>query len=99
MRTPRKIGRAMRDLRLVMPLFGILTASCSPMTASVGTDPPAAETITQALGHVDFCDAAQPIYWSRRDTSETAKAVKEHNAVGAELCGWGKSSSDRKPSP
>lgn len=37
-----------------------------------------------------FCDAALPILWSARDSDETIKQVKEHNAVGAALCGWGK---------
>jgi hypothetical protein len=76
-------------LRQVMPLLAILTASCSPMTGFGGTDRSATETSTEVLGHVDFCDAARPIYWSRHDTLGTAKAVKEHNAVGAELCNWG----------
>jgi len=36
-----------------------------------------------------FCDAARPIYWSRKDTLKTIEQIKEHNAVGR-LCGWGK---------
>lgn len=34
-----------------------------------------------------FCDIARPIYWSRKDTLETVKQVKAHNAVG-KICGW-----------
>lgn len=37
-----------------------------------------------------FCQAAQPIRWSARDTDKTIEQVKEHNAVGRELCGWGR---------
>jgi len=36
-----------------------------------------------------FCDAARPIYWSRKDTLKTIEQIKEHNAVG-KLCGWDK---------
>lgn len=34
-----------------------------------------------------FCDIARQIYWSRKDTLETVKQVKAHNAVG-KICGW-----------
>lgn len=34
-----------------------------------------------------FCDISRPIYWSRKDTLETVKQVKAHNAVG-KICGW-----------
>lgn len=36
-----------------------------------------------------FCKVAEPIYWSGRDTDQTIKQAKEHNAVGKSLCGWG----------
>jgi hypothetical protein len=35
-----------------------------------------------------FCAVAQPILWSPRDTDFTIEQVKEHNKVGAVLCGW-----------
>ena len=38
--------------------------------------------------HASFCAVAKPIAWSDRDTDETIVEVKEHNAVGAALCGW-----------
>ena len=38
--------------------------------------------------HASFCAVAKPILWSARDTDETIAEVKEHNAVGAVLCGW-----------
>jgi len=34
-----------------------------------------------------FCDIARPLYWSRKDTLETIKQIKTHNAVG-KICGW-----------
>jgi len=37
-----------------------------------------------------FCLVALPISWSTKDTDETIEQVKEHNAVGKRLCGWGK---------
>lgn len=40
-------------------------------------------------GKLSFCDGAKPIAWSAMDTDATLEAVKEHNAVGKALCGWG----------
>jgi len=45
---------------------------------------------TTALDGTDFCVAAKPIYWSQKDTDRTIWQVKEHNAAGKVLCGWGK---------
>ena len=53
--------------------------SCATTTASSGP--------TEA--HAGFCDVAKPILWSARDSDETIEQVKEHNAIGAALCGWG----------
>ena len=36
------------------------------------------------------CAAFRPIYWSRRDTPPTVAQLKEHNAAGKALCGWGR---------
>ena len=36
----------------------------------------------------DFCRCARPIGWDDADTDDTLKQVREHNAVGVELCGW-----------
>lgn len=33
------------------------------------------------------CKIARPIRWSERDTPETIRGVKEHNAVFKSLCG------------
>ena len=35
-----------------------------------------------------FCESARPIAWSSKDTDETIKQAKAHNAVGVALCGW-----------
>ena len=32
------------------------------------------------------CESFEPIYWRERDSLETIKAVKEHNAVYRALC-------------
>ena len=37
-----------------------------------------------------FCDGARPIYWSPKDTDKTIWAIKAHNNVGKQACGWGK---------
>lgn len=36
------------------------------------------------------CSSFSPITWSRKDTADTARQVRVHNATGATLCGWGK---------
>lgn len=36
-----------------------------------------------------FCEAARPIYYSRKDTLPTIAQIREHNGVGQALgCGW-----------
>lgn len=59
-------------------MLAILTASCATTTVSnVQTDKVA-------------CQSFQPITWSAKDTVLTVAQVKEHNAAGKALCGWGK---------
>jgi hypothetical protein len=36
------------------------------------------------------CTAFAPLYWSRTDTDKTIAQIKEYNAAGKALCGWGK---------
>ena len=60
-----------------LPLSAILLASCQTTSLPAQTDTLA------------FCDAARPIYWSKKDTPKTVAQIKEHNAVG-KICGWGK---------
>jgi hypothetical protein len=43
------------------------------MTASAGTD-------------AVVCSAFEPIRWSKKDTDETIRQAKEHNAAWAALC-------------
>lgn len=38
-----------------------------------------------AQATVSFCDAADPIFWNKKDTDKTLAQVKEHNAVGVGL--------------
>lgn len=61
-----------------MLCFGILLMVCQQPA------PPPVSDVAR------FCALAKPIYWSRKDTPETAAAVKQHNAMGAKLCAWGK---------
>ena len=49
-------------------------AACATTTASVGTDAVA-------------CYAFEPIRWSKKDTDETIRQVKEHNAAWVAVCG------------
>lgn len=71
-----------KGLRRLVSLSGsitlaILTASCTTTTGlSVQTDKVA-------------CQSFQPITWSAKDTVLTVAQVKEHNAAGKALCGWG----------
>jgi hypothetical protein len=43
---------------------------------------------TSTLGAASFCELAQPIHWSKRDTDETIIEVKAHNAIGVKFCAW-----------
>lgn len=57
---------------LPMPL--LILPSCVTTTASVGTDAVA-------------CSAFEPIRWSKKDTDDTIRQAKEHNATWAAVCG------------
>lgn len=35
-----------------------------------------------------LCEAFRPLLWSARDTDETIRQAREHNAVGVRVCGW-----------
>jgi hypothetical protein len=58
----------------------ILPSSCATMTGS---------SVTTDATRV-ACQSFDPITWSAKDTAVTVAQVKEHNAVGKALCGWGK---------
>ena len=64
--------------RLGMMLSGMLCGTLGACATTTG------------FGETDFCVAAKPIYWSTKDTDKTIWQVKEHNASGKVLCGWGK---------
>lgn len=57
-------------------LLATLTASCQT-TGSGGTSTLVA------------CQSFKPVYWSRSDTPDTVAQIKENNAAGKALCGWG----------
>lgn len=70
----RSISSARRAMRAALPLMlPLILAGCATTTASVGTDAVA-------------CSAFEPIRWSERDTEETIRQVKEHNAAWKALC-------------
>lgn len=65
----------------------LLSVSGSVFLAGCQTTTGSADLTTNSLR---FCDGAKPIYWSKKDTDKTVWAVKAHNAVGKQACGWGK---------
>lgn len=71
--------------RIVSLVIGsAILAGCETTMGSGGIDPaPAAPK--------EFCLIAKPIIWFSTDNPITIAGVKEHNAKGAALCGWGKS--------
>lgn len=75
----------LRSLLAVM-LVGITSLT---LTGCVTTTGSAGRTSTS--GKASFCAVAEPIYWSAKDTEKTIAQVKEHNAVGKQLCKWGSS--------
>ena len=58
-------------------LLATLTASCQT-TGSGAIDPA-----------LVACASFKPVYWSKADTPATVAQVKENNAAGKALCGWG----------
>lgn len=52
----------------------MMLASCQTMVSGA----------TKASG---YCTVFKPISWSKNDTLETAKQIREHNAVWKEICG------------
>lgn len=56
------------------PVLLLLLSGCATTTGGGGTDV--------------MCAVMQPIEWSRADTDATIRQIKEHNAIGRELCGW-----------
>lgn len=79
--TSQKLTRLGRMLSLLPSV--ILLQSCVTTTGSGGISAP------PELKRAAFCDVAQPISWSRRDTPETVLEIKaKNNAPGISLCAW-----------
>jgi len=64
---------AMRAALLLMLL--LILQGCAMTTGSAGTD-------------VVACSAFEPIRWSVKDTDETIRRVKEHNAAWKAVCAF-----------
>lgn len=73
--------------RKLSPLALLLSATLLPTLTGCATTTASVEPTTSSL---TFCGGARPIFWAKRDTVETIKQVKSHNAVGVDACGWGK---------
>ena len=63
-------------------------SACARMTGSVATETGTDDLEIQALGRAAFCDVAQPLRWSAKDTDETIKQAKLYNTTGVSLCKW-----------
>ncbi len=71
MRLISSARHAMRAALLLTPL--LILPGCVTTTDSAGTDTLA-------------CSAFEPIRWSAKDTDETIRQVKEHNAAWKAVC-------------
>lgn len=79
MQTRRSKKAWTRALLLAITLPSILTACAT--TTTVSSAPTSPDRVA--------CAVFQPIYWSARDTQKSVEQIKEHNAVGKAVCGWG----------
>jgi len=43
---------------------------------------------SRTVGSATECQIFRPLSWSSRDTPETVRGVKGHNAAGEAACGW-----------
>lgn len=61
---------------LLLPLV-LMTTGCASMTATVETSSP-----VQVVGHskAEVCSAWKSIGWSKKDTDETIREVKDNNS-------------------
>lgn len=65
-------------------LLTLSVGGCAMLMDAMNVEPKGSQTNPSA-----FCLIARPITWSAKDTDATIEQVKEHNAVGKRLCGWG----------
>lgn len=63
----------------------LVCVSASLMLAGCQTT----KTPSAATSTASFCKVAEPIFYSRTDSPDTRKQIREHNAVGIALCNWG----------
>ena len=71
-----QLEKPSKPAKMFALMLSVTPAGCLTTTGSGGTDAP-------------FCVVGQAIYWSKADTPKTIVQIKEHNAVGKSLCGWG----------
>ena len=64
--------------KLVLSSALLMLAACQTPT----------RTVSAVSSQAPFCKVAEPILYAVADTAETKKQVREHNAVGVELCKW-----------
>lgn len=74
----------------------ILLASCKTMD-SLAIENKVSPTV-ESRG-ATFCEVSEPIYWSKKDTTETVVQIKKHNQTGVLLnCpGWVQGASPKVP--
>lgn len=64
---------------LVLLSVSVMLAGCSTINQTL-------TAATKRVSGAQFCSVAEPITYSRKDTVDTQKQVREHNAVWDELC-------------
>lgn len=79
----------MPTMPFAKPMLRALTPLCVILTLNGCASRPASCVIEPVAGADSFCRIAKPITWSARDTDETIRGVKEHNAVFVRLCQGG----------
>jgi len=61
----------------------VLLSALATLAACQTTPTPSAGI--RAVAQAPFCAVAEPILYSSRDTPETQKQIREHNAIGGAL--------------
>lgn len=70
----------MRSRRAALPA---LLSALAMLAGCQTTSTPSA--VIERAGAAPFCAVAEPIFYSRTDTPETRRQIREHNAVGMAL--------------
>jgi len=81
------VSPTMRARLLSVTLLASLTA-CATTTAGSGPTDVLTSLTSPKVEAVEssFCAVAKPILWSAKDTDETIRQAKAHNAVFRALC-------------